>query len=1077
MKSSGELWSIGIFHKLVVRFKVTEVEPVRYISIVLFGLMFMWKNSSCASKTLYIDSVLGNDDNDGLNPSVGNDKNGPWKTFEPLRAHALAPGDTIRLLCGRTWDESLVVNASGTPTLPIVIESWPTNCSGKPEINGEHKIPASSWYRQVDGTWLSRWPWNLIDNGTFDDDQSISWSGWSESRTFTISRSTNCLGDHGACLRFTDNGDASQNIAISNRFPLRGGAPVSVQFNMKLATGRLIRAVVREHTAPFKELGFSESIIGTGAWESYSYTFSPNQTSADARLDFEIPTGSTASFKLDDIVVSATSGTPNTVLLGGIRQVQAHYPDGGSLIDDVTKYVATGSNAPTFVYQGRTVTQRIPSSLQFPKSSLIGSGIRVRSRAWYLENDRIADAGNGYLVLSNPTRYDVFSGSGYLLYGMPWMVSQPGEWATTQQEPISLTLIPSDERPPYGRVSVSTLQTGIIAQNVSYVRISNIRTKNVANGIDLSGSTNVEIAGVAVSSTSGNGIRFLRTDSISVSDSVLTDIGTDAMAGTAHGQISAQNAIIRRNVIVGSGVPANESSIPYLSSPAYAAVHAGEHAIVEDNVVFRSAYNAIRADQDSLVSGNHIVDACLVLDDGAGVYVRGTNNGSTVSNNIIENVLGNLDGSSKQVTHGVGIYLDDLSSNVIVRGNAILNSNHGIQVHNAFNNTIDANTLFANSVHQLWMQEDTSVVTLTGDLHDNVVTNNIFAPAGPEESVYQSSIVGHPRLFADYQQNTYSSLFSDNVATEFWINSSDEWTTKSFSLQQWKNAKYGGTPRGLDQYSKTVELSDFANYRIAGTSIVPLQSSAASDQRWTTWNSTNSDSTLQLAPCGNDDCVRILSGSSDSLLISPYFDVIESTWYRISFDVRSDGPTPEIEFLIRRGGGTTEDLQFRSLMGSKISLIPSNNWTRYVFEVKATGTAVAFQNGDPTSGARIDFGFLPPGSNLEVRSLEIVPITAIDGSTQIAMLVNAEKFGQYVQCPDVESNSTACDSYVTFEDQLPVIWPFYMAPASTKLIFTRDAALVDADGDGIPDAQDFCPSTPPQSGTNSRGCSIADTSF
>ena len=95
-----------------------------------------------------------------------------------------------------------------------------------------------------------------------------------------------------------------------------------------------------------------------------------------------------------------------------------------------------------------------------------------------------------------------------------------------------------------------------------------------------------------------------------------------------------------------------------------------------------------------------------------------------------------------------------------------------------------------------------------------------------------------------------------------------------------------------------------------------------------------------------------------------------------------------------------------------------------------------------------------------------------DALTRSDILLNASGVPTQANCPSTGNQAALCAIYVRLSDNLPVTWPHYLAPRSAEIIYTRDARLVDTDGDGVPDGQDACPASTAGAGVNSRGCAL-----
>ena len=151
----------------------------------------------------------------------------------------------------------------------------------------------------------------------------------------------------------------------------------------------------------------------------------------------------------------------------------------------------------------------------------------------------------------------------------------------------------------------------------------------------------------------------------------------------------------------------------------------------------------------------------------------------------------------------------------------------------------------------------------------------------------------------------------------------------------------------------------------------------------------------------------------------------------------------------------------------------SRTWARYSVSFLATKSVNA---GDPITkdlGARVDVQNIQPGQTVSLSNLELVPITPAEALTRSDLLVNASSNPVQANCPMASTQSALCNQYVRFTDNGPVAWPYYLPARSSEIVYTRDARLVDSDGDGIPDSQDQCAATPAGVAVDSRGCALA----
>lgn len=75
-----------------------------------------------------------------VSQSSGDDSNAgtadkPWKTLKKASTVKCAPGDSILLKCGDTWNEELHPQGEGTPKKPILISSYGKAGDKKPVID------------------------------------------------------------------------------------------------------------------------------------------------------------------------------------------------------------------------------------------------------------------------------------------------------------------------------------------------------------------------------------------------------------------------------------------------------------------------------------------------------------------------------------------------------------------------------------------------------------------------------------------------------------------------------------------------------------------------------------------------------------------------------------------------------------------------------------------------------------------------------------------------------------------------------------------------------------------------------
>lgn len=132
--------------------------------------------------------------------------------------------------------------------------------------------------------------------------------------------------------------------------------------------------------------------------------------------------------------------------------------------------------------------------------------------------------------------------------------------------------------------------------------------------------------------------------------------------------------------------------------PALAAInaHRTDGAVIEQNLVLRTAYHGIRFAGRASIRRNVVIDSCLRLSDCGAIYTWRRNAedrrpAAEVRQNVIAGVLGDASVKFGVNDWFVGIYIDDYSNNVRVSDNVVVGANQGIYLHNTWNVEVEGN--------------------------------------------------------------------------------------------------------------------------------------------------------------------------------------------------------------------------------------------------------------------------------------------------------------------------------------------------------------------------------------------------
>lgn len=751
----------------------------------------------------------------------------------------------------------------------------------------------------------------------------------------------------------------------------------------------------------------------------------------------------------------------------------AHHPNRGfDSTQPNSLYVRNAVDSDNVLLNGaqRSTYVTAGSDLVLPKGVTItpGTTVRIRTNAWIIDESAIASVSGSRLNLATPTSSPVTAGWGFYLLGQLWMLDSPGEFFYDAAARIVYLWAPTSGRPT-ATVYAAALDTGVDAQSRSYLVFDGIAIRNVGTAVKMRGSSGLIVRNARIQDVASIGIDASGSVGGRIEASSIVRTGSAAISGAGDTASPATDLQVVNNTITSAGVLMNGDAMIGLPSRSPGAVLSGIRSTVTGNALTDAGYDGIVPMSGSTVSANTVYGACSALDDGGAIYTSGANNDSLISGNVVVHARGAVEGkpAAVAVTQAQGIYLDEFASGVTVSGNVVTDTDNGIQLHIANGNTIQANTLYGNRKSQLWLQETSNQVNVQGDVFGNLVTDNqIAATTSAARGIFLQTQIHDTYHFGQFDRNDYLDRVFARVATEESPSGSIDYT-----FAGWTSAKLpDGTPRHLDANGTAASLATYAPAMIAGSNIVPNGNLASDAAGWSAWNQSAPFGTLSRQACTLGFCAAYASGASQGLVSTPNFSIAKGQWYRVSVDIQTGTEGQPINMLVRRGGGGSNG--YEPLSTVYFTGVGSRTPTRYTFTLQASATVTA---GDPVTldkGARLDIEHIQPGQTIAVTNVEITPIMAVDSATTTALLLNTASTPAQTACPTANSAPSQCSLFVRLSDGAAVAWPYTLAARSGAIVYTLDPQLLDSDGDGIADAQDRCPATPPGKAANSSGCAI-----
>ncbi len=776
-----------------------------------------------------------------------------------------------------------------------------------------------------------------------------------------------------------------------------------------------------------------------------------------------------------NIYKTTLASMPGQVYATNGTMTQAHHPNRGhdSKVPD-SLYLRLATDSDSLLVNGRPSSSFLTtgSDLTLPTGATLAQGtqLRVRSTAWAIEDHQISSVSGSRITLAANSTYPLQAGWGYYLLGQLWMLDSPGEWHYDAASKTLYAWMP-DSTVPSNTTAATQLATGIDLSALSFITIDGLGVQRVDTAINLKSSIGVVLRNSRLQDITLQGIDATASQAITIDANTLTRIGGDAITGQDDVLPAASGMRVTGNTLSDIGVVMSGETALNLPRRTRAAIRPGANAVVSGNTVTNMSYIGIWPLANATISNNGLSGACTQLDDCGAIYVSGVNNNSTISGNLVQRSRGALAGKAPAAayTQAQGIYLDDHSSGVKVTGNTVTDTDSGIHMHVAFNNTVSGNKLYGNRNNQLWMQETHNILNRLGDLYGNTISGNqIAATSASARGLYLDTQITDTSRFGSFDLNRYFDTVYPLMAEE----RSPTQVTR-YTLADWRAASFGGVPRTLDANGTGTSQTRFASVRMNGSNIVPNTKLITNTVGWTSWNATAPMGSFVREACTPGWCLRYVAGGSVSLLSSPNFSTVAGNWYRISFDAATGADGQLLNVLVRRGGGGSNG--YETLSDRSLNVTAGRSFKRYSAVFKATKTVNAADALTKDLGARVDVQNIQPGQTVTLANLELVPIVPAEALTRSDLLVNANANPTQASCPASGAQIALCAIYVRLSDNQPVTWPYYLGPRSSEIIYTRDARLVDSDGDGIPDDQDACAGTAAGQAVNSRGCALGQS--
>lgn len=542
---------------------------------------------------------------------------------------------------------------------------------------------------------------------------------------------------------------------------------------------------------------------------------------------------------------------------------------------------------------------------RFTDSDIVGSidwqgaSVHVRSKPWSLDARVIAEYNSaaGTITLDRQANYDIKASNPYFINNHRAALDTAGEWYYDSAAGKVYVWLPDGGAPQDHALEGSVYEYGVYADSCSYVQVESLKLGgHYGIGIRLRGTVSNAVV-------TKNEVSYAGRVGISLGGGSDNHVIRNAVVGSNYYGIQShtQNARIENNSIRRIGLKDRllADGLGGGCCKARGLQSGGANTIISGNLIDSIGYNGIGfGGQDLVIEKNTITYFCLTTYDGSAIYTWSSDYakpgamGTVIRKNTI---VGGAGPSGDQVEPGWwqnGIYLDDRTHDITVSGNTVINTYHGIFLHNGKRHVVRDNTIFRTYSDAFKFLEDDKG---KGEpMEDNVVVGNTIVSAHQSKALLAHDGYLAPHPFARIDSNVYLNPFNQTPFTVanapgYPDNTSKQRQTLSFT--GWQGVF------GQDRHSTYIDTHWIA-YEILDTlSGNLLQSTTFTEgtDPWTCWPG----QTCDIAHDANNGVLVYTNGSGGegySLAHAGTFAVDAGEYLLLSIEARSpDSATVRIE--------------------------------------------------------------------------------------------------------------------------------------------------------------------------------------
>ena len=472
-------------------------------------------------------------------------------------------------------------------------------------------------------------------------------------------------------------------------------------------------------------IGLSGTTTAPIVFSSYGNGERPVITGFSTLSDWKVNGGNSMVW---EAVLPASAANVNLVAIDGISKPMGRYPN---YSDPNKGYVSIKSHI------GSTqISDNALSSI----ANLANGEVVIRKNRWEVERGVITQHSGSTITYNTPTNFEPSDNFGFFIQNHPNTLDQKGEWYFDRTAK-KLLLFFGTVNPSSSVVKATTVDNVVVLQGRSNIVFENLSFQGANDRMFLiQSASNVSIKDCAVLFSGFDAFYTENTSDLSIQNTTIENSNNGAIIC-----YSCRNTYIVKNDIKNVGVNPGMAKPQGLYTGI--SVNGSNHTIAYNNID-SVGYVPIDFMGDSvLIKNNYINRFGFVKDDGGGIYtwngfspLRKHINRKVIGNIILNGIGAGAGTNSPDYAPIHGIYLDDKTGDVELSDNTVANCGlGGIYIHNAYNLSVQNNTLY-NNEKQLILTSD--------EYSGGVLVRNIVA---------KSNI-----LFSKSSSQHVASSFSDN---------------------------------------------------------------------------------------------------------------------------------------------------------------------------------------------------------------------------------------------------------------------------------------------------------------------------